>query len=286
MATLYILGAGTPTPTTSRFGTAQLVHVNDDYLLVDCGPGTTRSLAGAGLCPTRVTHLFFTHHHFDHNAGFPCFVLCRWDQGGSNLQPLRVWGPPPTTRFCNLIAGPDGAFSPDLRARINAPASQRVHVKRGGELPRAGMNIVTTDIQPGQVVQQQGWTMLAGATRHVQPWLESVAYRLETTSGCIVFTGDTGPCREVSELARGADLLVANCWGLQRELGDSEEAQAMFTAHQAATLAQDAGARTLVLTHLGAWFDDAGKKEQARREVAGVYHGNTIWAEEGLRIEL
>jgi len=37
-------------------------------------------LVKAGLWPTRIDHPFFTHHHFDHDADYPCFLLCRWDQ--------------------------------------------------------------------------------------------------------------------------------------------------------------------------------------------------------------
>ena len=77
MATLTILGAGTPTPTPARFGTSYVLHVGDDYLLIDCGPATTHKLVKAGLFPTQIDTLLLTHHHFDHNADLPCFLLCR-----------------------------------------------------------------------------------------------------------------------------------------------------------------------------------------------------------------
>jgi len=75
MAQVYILGAGTPTPTC--LGSAQIVEVAGEYLMFDCGPAATHKLVQAGLFSTEVDYLFFTHHHFDHDVDYPCFLLCR-----------------------------------------------------------------------------------------------------------------------------------------------------------------------------------------------------------------
>lgn len=80
MAQVYILGAGTPTPTPTRWGSAYAVHIGGEYLMFDCGPAATHKLVKAGIFPTQVDYLFFTHHHFDHDVDYPCFLLCRWDQ--------------------------------------------------------------------------------------------------------------------------------------------------------------------------------------------------------------
>jgi ribonuclease BN (tRNA processing enzyme) len=40
-----------------------------------------------------VDNLFFTHHHFDHNIDYPCFLLCRWDQAAGHGSELNVYGP-------------------------------------------------------------------------------------------------------------------------------------------------------------------------------------------------
>ena len=50
--------------------------------------------------------------------------------------------------------------------------------------------------------------MSAAEVRHAQPYLTCLGFRFETDDGVIVFSGDTRPCDEVIELARGADLLV------------------------------------------------------------------------------
>ena len=53
---------------------------------------------------------------------------------------------------------------------------------------------------------------IPGLARHVQPYLDSNAYRIEVGSSSVVYTGDTEPCNDVVELARGTDVLVSMCW--------------------------------------------------------------------------
>ena len=93
MPTLHILGAGTPHPTPFRFGSSSVLEVDGEFLMFDCGPATTHKLVKAGLWPTRIDNLFFTHHHFDHDIDYPCFLLCRWDQSIGNENTLNVYGP-------------------------------------------------------------------------------------------------------------------------------------------------------------------------------------------------
>ena len=93
MAQVHVLGAGTPTPTPERYGSSYVVQVGGDFLMVDCGPSTTHKLVKAGLFPTQIDYLFFTHHHFDHDVDYPCFLLTRWDQSIGVEKELEVFGP-------------------------------------------------------------------------------------------------------------------------------------------------------------------------------------------------
>lgn len=132
---LYLLGSGTPTPTRARFGTAYVLQIGQEFLLFDCGPATTHKLVGSGLWPTQIDYLFLTHHHFDHNVDLPCFLLCRWDQSTGTETVLKIFGPPPTGEIIQRLIGPNGAFTDDWKARVNAPLSQSVHANRGGASP-------------------------------------------------------------------------------------------------------------------------------------------------------
>ena len=286
MRKLYLLGTGTPTPTKSRFGTSFVLQLEDDYLMFDCGPATTYKLVKAGLFPTQVDYLFFTHHHFDHNSDYPCFLLCRWDQSTGKENRLQVLGPPPTEWITERIIGADGAFSHDWKARVGAPASQRVHVNRGGSLPRPEPSLDVSDVGPGRVIEHDSWRVTAAHTHHFEPWLESLAYRVDTDEGCIVFASDTGPCESVTKLARGADVLIANCWDHQDTMEENGEAPGQTGTLDAAKLAEKSGAKKLILAHTGPHLAAPGSRERGIGDIARIYGGEIIFGEELMSLEL
>src|SRR5688572_7588334 len=207
MARLYILGAGTPTPTAQRFGSSYVVEVGDEHLMFDCGPATTHKLVQAGLRPTQIDYLFFTHHHYDHDIDYPCFLMCRWDQGAGRERQLVVRGPAMTERLTERLIGVGGAFEHDWRARTENPMSLNAFVSRGGTLPRRPPSVDVRDVGPGLVIETEGWQVTAAPAVHAQPWLDSLAYRFDSRQGSVVFTGDTEPCATVVDLARSADVL-------------------------------------------------------------------------------
>ena len=286
MNRLYLLGTGTPTPTTARFGTAYVLQLDDDYLMIDCGPAATYKLVRAGLWPLQIDSLLFTHHHFDHNADYPCFLLCRWDQSTGKENRLHVWGPPPTRAITDRLIGPDGAFANDWKARVGIPVSQHVHVNRGGTLPRPEPRVDVTDVGPGKVAEHNGWSVTAARAQHVQPFLESLAYRVDYDGGSITFAGDTEPCDTLAELAKGTDVLVVNCWDHQDTMDANGEAPGQTGTRNAADMGRESGARKLILTHTGPRLCAPGSRERAIADIARAYDGEIVFGEELMSLAL
>jgi len=281
-----VLGAGVPTPTPRRFGSAYLLDVADRSLLIDCGPATTYKFTIAGRRTPEVSLLLFTHHHFDHNADYPCFVLTRWDQHVDQT-PLRVYGPPPTAELTRkLFEAPDGAWVCDWNARVEHPGSQRVFENRGGTLPRRPPRIDAVDVDATFVLEENGFSVRAGDTVHAQPFLESVAYRIDSAEGSIVFTGDTEPVDSVVELARGADMLVCMCWDTDAAMESDGLSRGMTGTPSAGLLAAQAGVRTLVLTHIGPHLDSPVVREEALRDAAAVFDGRIVFGEELMTLDV
>jgi ribonuclease BN (tRNA processing enzyme) len=281
VARVYILGAGTPTPTPTRFGTSYVAQFGNEYFMFDCGPAATAKLARLGISPTQVDYLYFTHHHFDHDVDYPCFLLCRWDQSIGRENQLQVFGPQPTATFTDRILNVEyGAFNHDWLARINSPASQQVHVNRGGTLPRQPPSVQVTDIGPGPVNTGRDWRVTAGLAEHVQPYLDSLAYRLDTSEGSIVFTGDTHPCQSVIDLARDADMMICMC-AQHEDLGKLTKAFVGACGTKgAAQMARDANVKQLVLAHVGPELAMPGEKEKGLGDIARIYNGRVIFADE------
>lgn len=282
---LNVLGAGTPIPTRDRYGTSFILQLGKDYLMFDCGPATTHKLVKAGISPTQIDNLFFTHHHYDHNVDYPCFLLCRWNQGGGKENQLQVWGPPPTKWITERLIGPEGVFSHDWKARVEHPSSQRVHVERGGSLPRPAPSFDVHDVGPGKVTEHDSWTVTATRVHHAEPWLESLAYRVDADQGSIVFAADTGPCESISRLAHGADVLVISCWDHQGSM-DLNLSEIIMGTVGAATLAQECAVKKLIITHSIPNLTRPGSREKGIGDIARIYQGEVIFADELMTLTL
>ncbi|MBS57763.1 MAG: hypothetical protein CL735_03255 [Chloroflexi bacterium] len=286
MATVHILGGGTPTPTPSRFGSSYVFQFDKNQLMIDCGPAATQKLVNAGFWPTEIDYLFITHHHFDHDADLPCFLLCRWDQSIGKENRLQIYGPTLTEKITQGIIGEDGLFAHDWKARVNHPLSQRIHVNRGGKLPRKPPIVFSKDIGPGEVIEKDDFKVTTALAEHVQPYLDSLAYRIDTKEGSAVFTGDTQPCDSVIELSKGADALVCMCWDDQEVMDSTGEMQGQCGTVGAAEMAQKSGVRKLILSHIGPNLSQESVTEKAISDVGAVFDGEVVVAKELMQINI
>ena len=286
MARIHILGAGTPTPTPTRFGSSYVVEVGDDQIMVDCGPAATYKLVQAGLWPTNIDYLFFTHHHFDHDVDYPCFLLCRWDQIIGQEGQLQVFGPTFTEKITEGILGEEGVFAHDWKARVNHPLSQRVHVNRGGTLPRKPPDVLARDVTPGPVFSASDWEVTAAQAEHMQPYLDSLAYRLDSPEGSVVFTGDTEPCQSVVDLARDADVMLCMCWDDQEVMDANGEESRQCGTTGAAKMAQEAGVKKLVLVHVGPNLAGHVAMEKGIGDIKRIYDGELVFSDELMVVDV
>src|SRR5204862_1692304 len=126
--------------------------------------------------------------------------------------------------------------------------SHIAHVERGGALPRKPPRFDVTVLEPGGQVDGGSWSVRMDRVEHAQPFLDSLAYRIETSAGSIVLSGDTRPCQSLIDLAKGADTLVMMCWDEQPRIVASGLDRYLTGTGSAGELAAAAGVRRLVLT--------------------------------------
>ena len=282
---LVILGAGTPRPDADRFGSSYLLDLGGERLLFDCGPATTQKLARAGFRSTEVERLFFTHHHFDHNADYAAFALSRWDQGADLIPDLRVHGPWPTQEVTERLFGPDGAFAFDIAARVNHPPSHIAHVQRGGALPRRPPRFEVQVLEPQSELTGDAWTIRTARVEHAQPYLDSLAYRIDTSAGSIVLSGDTRPCQSLIDLASGADTLVMMCWDEQASIERLGLDRYLTGTVSAGEVAAAAGVRRLVLSHISPSLA-RDRRSAALAQAGQAFGGEVVVADELTRLAL
>jgi ribonuclease BN (tRNA processing enzyme) len=284
---LILLGTGTPDPRPRRGGSSTLVLLDERAIIFDLGPGATHNLDAAGVDPVAVGHLFFTHHHFDHNADYGHFVLTRWDQGAGGGNELAVYGPPPTARITRLLFDPEGVYGADLEARTQHPMSQQIFRERGGTLPRLKPTVQAHDLELGETVAGDGWTVRTGPAHHAQPYLRSLSYRLDTDAGSLVISGDTTPLPELAAFARDAHTLVHMGMDLDEARQRLPDVYgACSTARQAGQIAAQAGVSRLVMVHLGRSLDDPARRAAMVDEARDEFSGEVVAGEDLLELAI
>ncbi|PKH37114.1 Ribonuclease BN, tRNA processing enzyme [Nocardioides alpinus] len=94
------------------------------------------------------------------------------------------------------------------------------------------------------------------------------AYALKVTAGgrTVVYSGDTGPCPALDEVASDAHLLLAEA---SFQTGDDNPPDLHLTGADCGRTASKAGVERLVLTHIPPWHDAARAEAEARAEWAG-----------------
>jgi ribonuclease Z len=263
-----------------RGSPATLVVRGGERILVDCGEGTQRQLMrSAGLA--RINTILLTHMHGDHYLGLPG-LLKTYSLLGRE-EPL-------------MLLGPSGLYETlrDAERLIGKPRFPFMveEVREGCVLEAAGYVLKTEATQHG--LPGLAWCLeedeRPGCFHPERAQALGVTsgpdfgrlQRGETVTGAdgrrvtaqdvmdaprsgrkIVFTGDTRPTAAITDLARGASVLVHDS-----TFGSSEQERALETGHstarEAAEVAQAAGVGTLVLTHVSSRHSWRELRDEAR----------------------
>jgi ribonuclease BN (tRNA processing enzyme) len=261
---LITLGtAAGPSTRPNRAQSSNLPTVNGTHYVVDAGDGTTRRLAEAGIDPREIGIIFITHHHDDHTAGLGTLLSIAWDR--QRTKPINVYGPP---RTAELVKAAVQYFT----------ISAEIRIADGGRTIPIAQLFFGNDVGTGVIFQDANIKVTAVENSHfafhkdlASGKHKSYSYRFETPDRVIVFTGDTGPSDAVTELAKGAAVLVTETSSSEdrkQSLINSGRWQAMSPAEQAGIMRQAtqghmnlddigkiatrANVKTVVLSHLGA----------------------------------
>jgi ribonuclease BN (tRNA processing enzyme) len=129
----------------------------------------------------------------------------------------------------------------------------------------------------GQRFEIGPFTVDTWALPHFVP---NAGLRLTAGGTVLAYTGDTGPCKELVDLARDADLFLAEA--SYPDQVPAESARYLSSARQAGEHASRAGVRSLMLTHLFPGTPSALALEAA----GGTYGGDVAVARGDLTVRL
>ena len=249
---IILLGTGTPRAFSGRAKSGVVVLAGEKAFLVDCGGGVVDQLIKAGVMPQRITDLFITHHHYDHNGGFFDLFISSWrthivpgEVFEGRKQPLNVYGPDTTK---DIIGKMRESFNFDVKLRISYNLSSDL-----------GANINYFERNEGVVYEQNGVKITAFEVDH-RPVYPALAYKFEYNGQSVVISGDTVPVEKMVLYSENADLLIHEAYNkewlnqLINENPDhkqalSNPAKYHTTTLEAAEIARNANVGHLVLTH-------------------------------------
>ena len=186
------------------------------------------------------------------------------------------------------VAGRYSATAPWRRPPVHAPAGAAERLARAYEVPLPTGSHGEGGVGIGEWFDFRTWAPeqrvgpFRVATARVDHPVEAYAVRVTEAvddGGSLVFSGDTGPCGALVELARGedgrgVDLLLVEAAFLD---GPDLPSGVHLTGPQAARVGEQAGVGQVLLTHIPPWHDP----ERVLTEATPHFSGPTSLAVTG-----
>lgn len=237
---LTIIGCSGSFPGPDSPASCYLLEADGFRLLLDLGSGAVGALQRhVGLYD--IDAVCLSHLHADHCVDMCAYYVARNYRVEGCPEPVPVYGPHGTAE--RLARAYDMDEHPGMKEVFDFRT-----------------------LQPGSF---QLGPLRITAARVAHP-VEAYGFRIEHGGHAITYSGDTGPCEELVDLARDADLLLCEA---SFTAGKEDIPDLHLNGREAGEHALRARARRLVLTHIPPWTD----AERNRVDAAAAY---------GRRVEL
>ena len=250
-------------PTKERAHTSILFTHNKENILIDCGEGTQRQLRIANIAAPKITRILITHWHGDHVFGLP--GLLQTILANAPEHAVQLYGPRGMQRFCEQMFEVFFVRKPNVQIHevdegvvFSTEELEVTTLPLRHSVPCVGYRIQEKDkriillpkvkkkslpegpilrkLQQGKSVTHQGNTVHPNEVTKIK-------------KGKVVsFVFDTALCSSCTALAEDADCLVIESTYADN-LREKAEEYLHMTATQAATVANQASAKQLILTH-------------------------------------
>jgi ribonuclease Z len=297
---LIFLGTAGSFPTSHRSLPAIAIQYANTLCLFDCGEGLQRQIFTAGIKFRHPFKIFVTHLHGDHIFGLPGLLQT---MSLLNLEkPVEVYGPQGILDFIvnilklirfhltfplKIVEVTEGLVCMDPQYTVQCTWADH-------NIPNLAYALQENE-RPGRFFPQQAhdlgvpegplWSQLQQGKE-----ITLIDGRIITPGEVlgpprpgrkIVYTGDTKPCSSVIRLAKNADILIHDA-----TFDDALQERAISHGHstpsQAASIAQRAQVKHLILTHLSSRYTDGSL---LRKQAEHIFPAVTI-AEDFLEIEV
>lgn len=296
---LQFLGTGAGMPSKGRNVTSialNLLNENGEIWLFDCGEATQHQILHTAIKPRKITKIFITHLHGDHIFGLPGLISSRSFLGGE--EPLTIYGPKGVQQFVQAALSIS-------KTHLTYPL-QFVEIEEGVIFENAQFTVTTKKLQhvidsygfrieqkplPGTLLVEKALSLgvpKGPLLRDLKNGLNVVLADGTTVSSADVVTakkdgfivtilGDTKLCEASIELSKNASVVVHEAT-FDHATIDLAASYGHSTNTEAATVAKQAEAHYLIMTHISARF--VGDDVNNLLEEAQAIFANTFIADD------
>ncbi len=271
---VQILGSAGALPAYNRHPTAQILQQGARLFMIDCGEGTQMRLLDFQVKKSKIDHIFISHAHGDHYFGLP--GLLSTFQLMQRERPLHIFGPAALEDLVMVHIRPYldqwsyqlhfhpidpekssllfedkeiEVFSIPLNHRIPCTGFLFKEKEKplnilGEKIHEHGLNFdQIRAIKEGEDIELEDGTILANKSLTKPP------FRTRSYAFC----SDTAYHEPILPIIKEVDLLYHEATFMEES---AERAKSTFhsTASSAATIAQKAGAKKLLLGHFSAKY--------------------------------
>jgi len=224
-----------------------LLDTKQAYIIFDAGGGFYK-LDGY-IKENKPIILLLSHFHLDHIIGLHALAKFDFSQG------IKVFGPKGVKKLFNVI--------------INAPYSMPVRQLK----TKLIINEFSNNLKLPVNIQYR-------KLRHTGI---CYGYRVSAEGKVITFCTDTGPCRNLGLLAKGADVFITES---SLPSGKVDNKWPHLNPQQAALIAKKTGVKRLFLTHFDSGVYLTSRDRLIAQKAARKVFSRTIAVEDGFSFEI
>jgi ribonuclease Z len=285
MFAVTILGNNSAVPAFDRHPTSQVVTLDGNNYMIDCGEGTQIQLINYKIRRSKISHIFISHLHGDHYFGLVGLINSL--SLLSHQQELHVFGPAPLkeiielqlkvadTQLCYPLhihtIGSEAVLLDTGKLRVKCfRTNHRIECYGFSFEEKKPARQLNLDKAKEHEVPAVFFERLKNGEDYIRKDGTVIKNEWVTTPGDAgkryAFCADTKYDESLIPHIRGADLIYHEATYLDN-LRERAESRFHSTSKQAAALAKKAGVKKLLIGHFSSKYDTLEEFEMEAREI-------------------